>query len=331
LNEEGSIGLIVADEDVPAVRAALTALAADHLVLGADGDPEPAQESDGEPRRPPRISVVPAALAKGLEYDQVVVAEPAAIVAAEPRGLRRLYVVLTRAVSSLVVVHAGRCRRSSRPECHFGCLMNQLSNSAPGRLSPRRPQGVVLSTYFARTVAPSPVRGTSCPVRRAPVVCKYGGSIRSARSGARWARRHPDVVCRRRSAPHGDPARSSSEERRMTLGDIGVPAQSDSSGGPELVQLLTPEGERVHHPDYPLEVTAEEVRDLYRDLVLVRRLDVEATALQRQGELGIWASLLGQEAAQIGSGRAMRPGDMAFPSYGARRGLVPWRSDRASC
>jgi DNA helicase IV len=49
--------------------------------------------------------VVPATLAKGLEYDHVVVAEPAAIVAAEPRGLRRLYVVLTRAVSRLVVVH----------------------------------------------------------------------------------------------------------------------------------------------------------------------------------------------------------------------------------
>jgi len=107
----------------------------------------------------------------------------------------------------------------------------------------------------------------------------------------------------------------------MTLGDIGGPAP-DTSGGPDLVQLLTPEGERVHHPDYPLDISAEEVRALYRDLVLVRRLDVEATALQRQGELGIWASLLGQEAAQIGSGRALRPGDMAFPSY--REHGVAW-------
>jgi DNA helicase IV len=53
-----------------------------------------------------RVEVVPASLAKGLEYDHVVVVEPAAIVAAEPRGLRRLYVVLTRAVTSLTVVHA---------------------------------------------------------------------------------------------------------------------------------------------------------------------------------------------------------------------------------
>jgi 2-oxoisovalerate dehydrogenase E1 component alpha subunit len=108
----------------------------------------------------------------------------------------------------------------------------------------------------------------------------------------------------------------------MTLGDIGVPVVAEPSGGADLVQLLTPEGERVEHPDYPLDISTEEVRALYRDLVLVRRLDVEATALQRQGELGIWASLLGQEAAQIGSGRALRPGDMAFPSY--REHGVAW-------
>ena len=84
---------------------------------------------------------------------------------------------------------------------------------------------------------------------------------------------------------------------------------------PEFVQLLTPEGERVEHPDYKVDFTDEEYRSLYHDLVVVRRLDAEATALQRQGELGIWASLLGQEAAQVGSGRAMRPQDMAFPTY----------------
>ncbi|MEY9214139.1 pyruvate dehydrogenase (acetyl-transferring) E1 component subunit alpha [Thermobifida halotolerans] len=83
----------------------------------------------------------------------------------------------------------------------------------------------------------------------------------------------------------------------------------------ELIQLLTPDGESVPHPDYPLDLTAEEVRGLYRDLVLVRRLDAEAVALQRQGELGLWASLLGQEAAQIGSGRALRRQDVVFPSY----------------
>src|SRR3954466_1396091 len=88
-----------------------------------------------------------------------------------------------------------------------------------------------------------------------------------------------------------------------------------------FVQLLTPEGERVDSvttadgTTYTVDFTDDEYRELYRDLVTVRRIDAEATALQRQGELGIWASLLGQEAAQVGAGRAMRPQDMAFPTY----------------
>src|SRR5690606_24946570 len=53
-----------------------------------------------------------------------------------------------------------------------------------------------------------------------------------------------------------------------------------------------------------------------------RRADAEATSLQRQGELGIWASLLGQEAAQIGAGRAVRPQDYIFPTY--REHGVAW-------
>jgi 2-oxoisovalerate dehydrogenase E1 component alpha subunit len=98
------------------------------------------------------------------------------------------------------------------------------------------------------------------------------------------------------------------------------PGAAEASAG--LIQLLTPEGERVDHPDYPLELSAEELRGLYRDLVLVRRIDTEAISLQRQGELGIWASLLGQEAAQIGSGRALGPDDMVFPTY--REHGVAW-------
>ena len=100
----------------------------------------------------------------------------------------------------------------------------------------------------------------------------------------------------------------------------GLP--TSSTAGPELVQLLTPEGERVHHPDYDVDLTDDQYRELYRDLVLVRRIDVEATALQRQGELGIWAALLGQEAAQVGSGRALREKDFAFPTY--REHGVAW-------
>jgi pyruvate dehydrogenase E1 component alpha subunit len=100
-----------------------------------------------------------------------------------------------------------------------------------------------------------------------------------------------------------------------TTTDATAPLVRPVSDQPDLVQLLTPEGERVEHPDFSIDISEAELRDLYRDLVLVRRVDSEATALQRQGELGIWASLLGQEAAQVGSGRALRPQDMAFPTY----------------
>lgn len=91
---------------------------------------------------------------------------------------------------------------------------------------------------------------------------------------------------------------------------------------PELVQLLTPEGERVEHPEYSLDPTPDELRAMYRDMVLTRRFDGEATTLQRQGELGLWASLLGQEAAQIGSGRALQDDDYVFPTY--REHGVAW-------
>ncbi|MFH9014661.1 HelD family protein [Streptomyces sp. NPDC017943] len=91
LGREGSVGIVAADADLPRVRAALEAAgvaAAGPDALGA------------------RVSLVPARLVKGLEYDHVVAVEPAAVAEAEERGLHRLYVVLTRAVSRLEVVHS---------------------------------------------------------------------------------------------------------------------------------------------------------------------------------------------------------------------------------
>jgi pyruvate dehydrogenase E1 component, alpha subunit len=116
--------------------------------------------------------------------------------------------------------------------------------------------------------------------------------------------------------------RGSTRARRSSSGEPAPAGTGPTTGEPDLVQLLTPEGERVEHPDYSVDLTPDEYRGLYRDLVLVRRIDTEATALQRQGELGIWASLLGQEAAQVGSGRALADGDMAFPTY--REHGVAW-------
>jgi superfamily I DNA/RNA helicase len=90
LDQDGSIAVIAAD---PAVEGLAATLRADGLDAGT------AEEEK-------RITVLPATLAKGLEYDHVIVVEPADIVAAEARGLNRLYVVLTRAVSRLAVIHA---------------------------------------------------------------------------------------------------------------------------------------------------------------------------------------------------------------------------------
>ncbi|MFF7448287.1 MULTISPECIES: UvrD-helicase domain-containing protein [unclassified Streptomyces] len=96
LGNEGSTGLIAADARVPELAAALTSAGIGYLA--------PGEETTAETR----LTLVPASLAKGLEYDYVVLDEPSAVVAGEPderTGLRRLYVALTRAVSGLIVTH----------------------------------------------------------------------------------------------------------------------------------------------------------------------------------------------------------------------------------
>ncbi|MEV0207087.1 UvrD-helicase domain-containing protein [Streptomyces sp. NPDC050788] len=97
LLREGSTGLIAADARIPELAAALTAAGIGYL--------SPGEETTAETR----LTLVPASLAKGLEYDYVVLDEPQAVVSGEPderTGLRRLYVALTRAVSGLIVTHA---------------------------------------------------------------------------------------------------------------------------------------------------------------------------------------------------------------------------------
>ncbi|MGW5335304.1 HelD family protein [Streptomyces bauhiniae] len=98
LRHEGSTGLIAADARVPALAEALTAAGIGFLAPGEETTEET------------RLTLVPASLAKGLEYDYVVLDEPRAVVDGEPderTGLRRLYVALTRAVSGLIVAHTG--------------------------------------------------------------------------------------------------------------------------------------------------------------------------------------------------------------------------------
>lgn len=102
-----------------------------------------------------------------------------------------------------------------------------------------------------------------------------------------------------------------------------------SADNPDMVQFVDADGNRLgitpaNEPYSQIveDMTSEDARTIYRDLVLVRRIDAEGHALQRQGELGLWPSLLGQEAAQVGAGRALRPQDYAFPGY--REHGVAW-------
>ena len=89
-----------------------------------------------------------------------------------------------------------------------------------------------------------------------------------------------------------------------------------------IVQLLDSTGLIVENSQYQSTLDDSALLGFYRDMVLVRQLDQQATALQRQGELGLWAPLLGQEAAQIGSARALQPEDFAFATY--REHGVAW-------
>ncbi|GAA0468805.1 MULTISPECIES: pyruvate dehydrogenase (acetyl-transferring) E1 component subunit alpha [Streptomyces] len=125
----------------------------------------------------------------------------------------------------------------------------------------------------------------------------------------------------KRATAKKTPGGTAAKAKAGTKAPAAAPASAEQDPD-QFVQLLTPEGERVEHPEYAIDLSADELRGLYRDMVLTRKFDAEATTLQRQGELGLWPSLLGQEAAQIGSGRALRDDDYVFPTY--REHGVAW-------
>ncbi|MBD0860893.1 pyruvate dehydrogenase (acetyl-transferring) E1 component subunit alpha [Gordonia sp. zg691] len=114
---------------------------------------------------------------------------------------------------------------------------------------------------------------------------------------------------------------------------VGVSATASGAGGrlvdgsSSMIQFLTPSGE-LTTAGAEHSVAPAVARGFYRDMALGRRLDTEALALQRQGELKLWLMSWGQEAAQVGSIRALSETDMVFPSYrehvaGLCRGLTP--------
>ncbi|MET0296239.1 MAG: pyruvate dehydrogenase (acetyl-transferring) E1 component subunit alpha [Microbacterium sp.] len=104
----------------------------------------------------------------------------------------------------------------------------------------------------------------------------------------------------------------------MTMTHTLTPTADPAVDVDDVARLVTADGERVADPDlarWVADVDAEALRGLYRDMVLVRRVDTEGVALQRQGQLGLWAPCQGQEATQVGTARAFRADDFVFPSY----------------
>lgn len=181
--------------------------------------------------------------------------------------------------------------------------------SQAGETSDAGTRGGTGGKAAAKTAAKSPAKAPAkTAAKAAGKTARSAGASKTTASGGTRGRKaagNSRTTARKAQASDGQQA--------------GRPEQ------PQLVQLLTPEGERVTHPEYDVDLSAEELRGLYRDMVLTRRFDSEATSLQRQGELGLWASLLGQEAAQIGSGRALRADDYVFPTY--REHGVAWCRD----
>ncbi len=107
----GSVAVICADADIPATAGTLAAAGLNFEILGdggaaASGSAEISPQTPGKRPEETRLTLVPVTLAKGLEYDHVILVEPARIATGEAYGLRRLYVALTRAVSRLTVFHA---------------------------------------------------------------------------------------------------------------------------------------------------------------------------------------------------------------------------------
>lgn len=81
------------------------------------------------------------------------------------------------------------------------------------------------------------------------------------------------------------------------------------------VQLIGPDGTTTAESRYRRDLPSETLVWLYENLVVTRDLDVEFVNLQRQGELALYASCRGQEAAQIGAAACLRKTDWLFPQF----------------
>jgi len=191
-------------------------------------------------------------------------------------------------------------------------------------------------------------------IRRAPGQDHpaVGATSGSGRHAVGWSRGTPDLEGRTevrgrhlsarpgrsggpRSLPWGRPrtrwghrrtvtASRPDRDRRPPAEETALNAPDDHPGTPgagvPTFRLLDADGTRLVDPAHPAPEPGSPAETSFllgalREMTLVRRMDTEATALQRQGELALWASALGQEAAQVGAAGALRAADHVFPSY----------------
>ena len=179
----GSVGVIAPDAGIAALSAALTAAGVPHGRLDAE-------HGDDEDRQ---VELVPASIAKGLEFDRVVVVEPAEIADAEPderTGLRRLYVVLTRAVSELTVVHAEPLPSALADGLTGGSSAGLLQGPAPGPARQASDQDVD-EVRAPRRSRPGPCRHRCCRARSTARPSSARGARTPAALGDPRGRRRP--------------------------------------------------------------------------------------------------------------------------------------------
>jgi 2-oxoisovalerate dehydrogenase E1 component alpha subunit len=115
-----------------------------------------------------------------------------------------------------------------------------------------------------------------------------------------------------RTSGNGQPEHDGPDMRQLINPDIDPDSLLPNL---EPIQLLDRHGDFQEHPDYPLDLKDEDLRELHRLMVISRKVDREAINLQRQGQLGVYASCQGQEGAQVGSAYALAEQDWIFPSY----------------
>jgi 2-oxoisovalerate dehydrogenase E1 component alpha subunit len=136
-----------------------------------------------------------------------------------------------------------------------------------------------------------------------------------ARTTGSTAAQRPAPATPAAGDPGGDDKERDNVDTVSTRDPDQVPDPSTFLPPDKPVHLVDPDGTYHEDPDHPIDLDDDQLRLLYRHMVVTRKVDREAINLQRQGQLGVYASCMGQEAAQVGGAYALGEKDWVFPSY----------------